>query len=188
MHVFYVDPFPNFLYSGYRVLFLGVKRPGRDVDHRPLLDPMLKKCRAVPLPPPPGLCGLLYDERYLYLYLSSPVIRRTLSVPLPFIACYTKNVIFTFTFHHLLYDERYLCLYLSSPVMRRTLSLPLPFIACYRTNVIFTFTLSSATSTSAWLHGRLRDGILCVQFFVLVLLTFYTVVVVRIRQRKLTLV
>ena len=34
---------PNLLYSGYRVSFAGVKRPGRGVDHPPHLAPRLKK-------------------------------------------------------------------------------------------------------------------------------------------------
>ena len=34
---------PTLQYSGYRVAFLGVKRPGRDVYHPPHLAPKLKK-------------------------------------------------------------------------------------------------------------------------------------------------
>jgi hypothetical protein len=34
---------PSLLYNGYRVYFLGVKRPGRGVDHPPHLAPRLKK-------------------------------------------------------------------------------------------------------------------------------------------------
>ena len=32
---------PSFLYKGYRVSFLGVKRPGRGVNHPPHLGPRL---------------------------------------------------------------------------------------------------------------------------------------------------
>ena len=34
---------PSLLYNGYRISFLGVKRPGRGVDHPPYLAPRLKK-------------------------------------------------------------------------------------------------------------------------------------------------
>jgi hypothetical protein len=34
---------PSLLYNGYRVSFLGVKRPGRGFDHPPHIAPRLKK-------------------------------------------------------------------------------------------------------------------------------------------------
>ena len=34
---------PSLLYNGYKVSFPGVKRPGRGVDHPPLLTPRLKR-------------------------------------------------------------------------------------------------------------------------------------------------
>jgi hypothetical protein len=49
--------------------FLGVKRPGRDVDHPPHLSQRSKKQLSYTSTPPLGLRGLFQGE--LYLYLSS---------------------------------------------------------------------------------------------------------------------
>ena len=49
--------------------FLGVKRPGRGVDHPPHLAPKFKKEQSYTSTPPLGLRGLFQDELYLYLYL-----------------------------------------------------------------------------------------------------------------------
>jgi hypothetical protein len=49
---------PSLLYNGYRVSFLVVKRPGRDVDHPPDLLPRLKKEYSYTSAPPLGLRGL----------------------------------------------------------------------------------------------------------------------------------
>jgi len=46
--------------------FLGVKRPGRGVDHP--LAPRLKKEYSYSSTPSLGLRGLLYGKLYLYLY------------------------------------------------------------------------------------------------------------------------
>ena len=50
---------PSLLYNGYRVSFPGVKRPGRDVDHPPLLAPRLKKGYSYTSTPPLAPRGLL---------------------------------------------------------------------------------------------------------------------------------
>ena len=49
---------PSLLYNGYRVSFLGVKRPGRGVDHQHHPVPRLKKEYSYTSAPPLGLRGL----------------------------------------------------------------------------------------------------------------------------------
>jgi hypothetical protein len=58
---------PSLLYNRYRVL-LGVKRPGRGVDHPPHLAPRSNKEWSYTSTPPVGLRGLFYGELYPYLY------------------------------------------------------------------------------------------------------------------------
>jgi hypothetical protein len=62
-------PPPSLLYDGYRVSFLGVKRPGRGVDH------------------PPSPSARIKQRVELYLYSPSgpswPVLGRALPLPLP---------------------------------------------------------------------------------------------------------
>jgi len=48
--------------------FPGVKRPGRDVDHPPHLEPRLKKEWSYTSTPPLDLRGLFWGDLYLYLY------------------------------------------------------------------------------------------------------------------------
>ena len=49
---------PSLLYSGYRVTFPGVKRPGRGIDHPPHLGPRSKKEQSYNPIPPLGLRGV----------------------------------------------------------------------------------------------------------------------------------
>jgi hypothetical protein len=74
---------PNLLYNGYRVSILGVKRPGRDVNHPPSSSAEVKE----------------RVELYLSFGLSWPVLRRTL----PF---YLICPYFTSLLHALLRTDR----------------------------------------------------------------------------------
>jgi hypothetical protein len=55
---------PNLLHNGCRVSFLGVKRPGRSVNHPPHLVPRLKKEYNYTSTALLGLYGLLWVELY----------------------------------------------------------------------------------------------------------------------------
>ena len=61
--------------------FPGVNRPGRGVDHPPLLAPRLKKEQICTSTPPLGFCALFQGDLYLYLYIS--ILRRLLMYAFP---------------------------------------------------------------------------------------------------------
>ena len=56
----------SLLYNGYRIIFLGVKRSGRGVEHPPHLAPRLKKEQSSTSTPLPSYRVLFYGELYLY--------------------------------------------------------------------------------------------------------------------------
>jgi hypothetical protein len=55
-------------YTKGALSFPGVKRPGRGVDHPPLLVPRLRKEYSYTSTPPLGLYGLFEGEHYLLWY------------------------------------------------------------------------------------------------------------------------
>jgi hypothetical protein len=61
---------PSLLYNGYRLIFAGVKRPGRGVDHPLHLDPRLKKEYINNSSPSLGLRGVFYGELCLFLHFT----------------------------------------------------------------------------------------------------------------------
>jgi hypothetical protein len=69
------DKATSHLYNGYRVSFLGVKRPGRDVDHLPHPAPTLKKKYSYTSTSPLGFHGLFKGE-FTLPYPSTCVCRR----------------------------------------------------------------------------------------------------------------
>jgi hypothetical protein len=65
---------PSLLYNGYRVSFLGVKRPGRGVDH------------------PPPSSARVKERVELYLYSPSGPSWPILGRPLPFYICISDTI------------------------------------------------------------------------------------------------
>ena len=59
---------PSLLYNGYRVSFLGVKRPGPGIDQPPTSNAEVKKRVELYLYYPLCLHGLFYGELCLYCY------------------------------------------------------------------------------------------------------------------------
>jgi len=58
---------PSFLYKGYCVSYLGIKRLGRGVDHPPLQRPRLKRQKHTSFPLL-GIHGLLQSELYIFRF------------------------------------------------------------------------------------------------------------------------